>query len=579
MAGIPEYNLWRPIEEAEKQILVEHIQSLAQYVGRPRKEKDDRILPLQVEPQTERWLTVPSSAGWSHTAWAVPDRKGHRFRVAVRRVSRYEPLIRWVKQRIEPMELPQQATLLESQVAGFDNSSPGNPIQLKENKKNKLPEYLLNRSLYNFQIEIVSGIGQGQFREIKKITKITSESSLVTIHIDLGDPWLVAPNTSSVCRIVTDSDKWATIAVDPIHDPQQGEGTRELLVYRYPHSRYLQFSYQLPEAAARSIYNQISLIRSGYQGYELNFRHLLVEQPYPDKPSLKQILDNMKPPINGAPSTIYQYTTLPKAVDSQIKLFRHERLITLPQMPFFYSYRLDARAVYTSRPVERDRLELSDILPSDPGLSPLAERQPSRIKLYQPTIKMVDDPLGLDRLSFKITIYLTTNGDQLTADEKLSEPPPIVRKIHGLDVKAADLPDFRLDYGIFWRITDQPQIPNADSGLNTISDRKLYQQAGWVRLPWSEQYQLPKVDLEQARGKPVLSLNPASFVTPEESPVNIELLESNKKVLGYRIQFIITLTETLTKKEDSLIFKDPNKYVLQGVREGIPAKALPFKVE
>jgi hypothetical protein len=547
----------QPIE-AEIPILVEHIQALAQYVGLPIMDKDSRILPLQVEPQTERWLTVPSSAGWSHTAWAVPDRKGHRFRVAVRRVSRYEPLIRWVKQRIEPMELPRQMTLLEGKVTKVlsDNSVQFSTDSLKQN-------YLPSRNLL---IEVFEGTGQGQQRSIHKIKTV---GKTITVEIDPGDPWLkLLEIADSGCRIVTDSDKWATITVDPIHDPQQGEGTRELLVYRYPHSRYLQFSYQLPEAAARSIYNQISLIRSGYQGYETSFRYLLVEQPYPDKPSLTDILGKITaPPISDAPSTIYQYTMLPKAVDSQIKLFRHERLITLPQMPFFYSYRLDARAVYTSRPVESDRLELSDILPADPGLSPFAERRPSRIKLYQPSIKR------LSPVSFQVTIYLTTNGDQLTADEKLSEPPAIVRQIHDLEVKAADLPDFRLDYGIFWRITDLLPIPNADSGLNTISDSKVYQEAGWVRLPWSEKYQLPNVDdPNQAKGKPVLSLSPASFNEPE-SPVDIVLLVNNKKVLGYCIQFKLTL------KDNIQVFNDIGRYVLLGVREGSPAKALPFKVE
>ena len=42
-----------------------------------------------------RWLTLAAESGRAHTSWALPNRLGHRYRVSIRALSRYEELLRW----------------------------------------------------------------------------------------------------------------------------------------------------------------------------------------------------------------------------------------------------------------------------------------------------------------------------------------------------------------------------------------------------------------------------------------------------------------------------------------------------
>jgi len=42
-----------------------------------------------------RWLTLAAESGRAYTSWALPNRLGHRYRVSIRALSRYEELLRW----------------------------------------------------------------------------------------------------------------------------------------------------------------------------------------------------------------------------------------------------------------------------------------------------------------------------------------------------------------------------------------------------------------------------------------------------------------------------------------------------
>jgi len=42
-----------------------------------------------------RWLTLAAESGRTYTSWALPNRLGHRYRVSIRALSRYEELLRW----------------------------------------------------------------------------------------------------------------------------------------------------------------------------------------------------------------------------------------------------------------------------------------------------------------------------------------------------------------------------------------------------------------------------------------------------------------------------------------------------
>lgn len=55
-----------------------------------------------VEPWSRRWQTTPAVGGWSHVLLPIQDRLGQKMFVAARRVSRYEPFLRWLNEASIP---------------------------------------------------------------------------------------------------------------------------------------------------------------------------------------------------------------------------------------------------------------------------------------------------------------------------------------------------------------------------------------------------------------------------------------------------------------------------------------------
>jgi len=58
---------------------------------------------LVLETRARRWATVPVLGGRAHIDWEAPDAAGREIQVAVRRVSRYEALLRWARREAVPL--------------------------------------------------------------------------------------------------------------------------------------------------------------------------------------------------------------------------------------------------------------------------------------------------------------------------------------------------------------------------------------------------------------------------------------------------------------------------------------------
>ena len=67
-----------------------------------------------VEPWSRRWQTTPAVGGWSHVLLPMQDRLGQKMFVAARRVSRYEPFLRWLNEA--PIPTVDRLYGLESQL-------------------------------------------------------------------------------------------------------------------------------------------------------------------------------------------------------------------------------------------------------------------------------------------------------------------------------------------------------------------------------------------------------------------------------------------------------------------------------
>ena len=85
---------------------LKRIQQVAEYT---KHAEPGVIMRIRLEQMGLRWITVPSDGGMAHMSKVIPDLKGHRYRVGLRRVSRYEPLIRWADGDYRSFTLPRAA--------------------------------------------------------------------------------------------------------------------------------------------------------------------------------------------------------------------------------------------------------------------------------------------------------------------------------------------------------------------------------------------------------------------------------------------------------------------------------------
>lgn len=364
---------------------------------RSEEKLPDWVATLAFQPASQRFIRVPASASFSHFSWKLPDRKGHRILVGARRVSRYEPLLRWWRNYHFRFDLPEEVSLREAVSKEDIFQDHRHAINAIDNDAAtvKLAGALEPASgIQPLRIEIVTGQGVGQRREVLCV----DEDVPGTFQLDGGDPWLSKPAVGDECRVIDAAPGWRLVEIDPIHDPARGEGPRPLMVYQYPHSRKPRFSFQIPLDGMRAIYNQISRVRTGYHGFETVQRYALLEKgDTAESATLDALLaamfsDGLPDAPCGASATV-----VPTAKDPIVHLFRHERMASWPELPFFYKYRLDVRSVYKSRRLEYDRTTAADRLPVDDNASPPARRKPALLGLPQAEVDFLE-PLVKDVL-------------------------------------------------------------------------------------------------------------------------------------------------------------------------------------
>ena len=71
--------------------------SISDLAGPPSGQGEPQIGHCIVETRSHRWATVPVLGGRGHIDWRADDAAGRMLHVAVRRVSRYEGLLRWAR--------------------------------------------------------------------------------------------------------------------------------------------------------------------------------------------------------------------------------------------------------------------------------------------------------------------------------------------------------------------------------------------------------------------------------------------------------------------------------------------------
>ncbi len=542
------------LADSEKQRELEYLTHMTQLVGVPHSSRFGTldnpaealdaapVVPhggeLRLQPRSDRFVRVPASAGFSHWSWTLPDRKGHRMLVAARRVSRYEPLLRWWLNLHTRFDLPEEVAL------GGDLTI----INVNDNQVTVDRAIPLETGWQPLRLEIVKGDGAGQRRELLPIPRLP-ETSRSELLIDSGDPWLdPKPKAGAIARVMDAAPGWRLVVLDPIHDPARGEGPRPLMVYQYSHSRKPRFSYQIPLDGMRATYNQISRVRTGYHGIEAAFRYYLPDRiDDPQAPLLDDLLAAIESSADTPTVPSLVVTTVSGGAEPDVRLFRHERMVSLPGLPFFYRYRLDVRSAYKARTLEYAQSTAAERLPDDENASPPAQRLPAclglnemtlspmiltgRLPANQPTdtkmVRLFNDGEfeGILRLrvrpssgddwiersveewqagvltvvpaypdqpaegweyelevddAFEAVVYLSANRDHLTREEARSEPNPVQVKVCENYVDARQLPDFFMDYHLY-----RNQKEGAGS-LPSLGD--LFSVIGSIRMPWSPNF-------------------------------------------------------------------------------------------
>jgi len=325
-----------------------------------------------------------------------------------------------------------------------------------------------------------------------------------------------------------------------------------LPVCLYGHPELIRFSYLLPSAAARSLLNVISAVRTGYQGVTTIFRYELR-----DHDALPQRWDSLLREMMLSSGQVHDPPTIIKPAPQNVlvdaRLMRNERMLTLRNLPYFYQYRLHARAQY-----EADFVRPAVALPPE-GDHP-ARREPKILAIRPPTIKLLaSDATSAD---FQIDVWLTRTADLLTPAEWAASPPlepysVVVNTSSGtttVSLSPDQLPEPSMGYHFYY------QVSNSD----------VYVFVAELLMPWHPAYKLPPNN-QPLRPWFRLMDSRVTYGAGTEWP-EIQLGQSDQGTAGMLDQpaYVVTVKFHVTKSahESEILFTDPTRQGMQASRAG-----------
>jgi hypothetical protein len=418
------------------------------------------IMRIRLEQMGLRWITVPSDGGIAHMSKVIPDLKGHRYRVGLRRVSRYEPLIRWAEGDYRSFTIPGAA--------------------------------------------------------------------YTEVHVQ------------------------PTIA-----DSQATDAPETLPVSIYPHPSKAQFSFILPAAGIRSVLNGISVVRTGYKGYELTFDYKMLDrdkegQAVPTQ--LDQILKHMVEVTDKKIPDPEPHVD-PVDLDERFKvhLFRNERLFTLTDLPFFYKYGLTPRSQYQARVLYRPIRDYNTLY---------TERLPGYLAVrHAKVVSRQPQALTGPGTEYVVKVFLSRNRELLSPAEVLASPAPLDLKIpdHPTNgprtliksIAAPALPDVGMAFHLNYQTTP------AQKG-------SLYILMAELILPWHESYQL---DDKTKMPLPWFRPTHSDVVISAEQKDDRPLIRYGVSELTGEPAYEVDLRFWVKQRsEDDELFKKPAQRILQASR-------------
>ncbi len=248
-----------------------------------------------------------------------------------------------------------------------------------------------------------------------------------------------------------------------------------------PHPTVVQFALTLAPAGIRSILNGISAVRTGYQGYSLSFRSKLVDHR-DENLQWKQIRKAMvvEDEELEPPPPILIATPRNNAFDT--RLYRHERLVQLDDVPYFYEVSMDTHSLFEGD-LRGQKPSAEFGLSSIPQVDP-ARRLPSIIAYRQPVVRREDSV-------YEINVILSRMGE-LARPQELNGGIPIEKREYELvDLTGSTvkhqlwdemLPDPALGYHFYNRVDDEGEAETSKSVYRSVVD---------LLMPWHPGYSPP----------------------------------------------------------------------------------------
>lgn len=673
--------------EAEEQ-LEAHLQALvalAQYIRKvmvptPASAVGPKPPPMHyilLEQRFERWVTVPAIGRRSQIVWTAPHRYGQRYQVALRRISRYEPLVHWYLGGQVPTigRIPKE--LLGGPTVDLQRCQPltddervTRPVQLQPHPHRIQFIYGLPdagaRSLLSRLSSVRTGyrgidtsfayklIDREELEDVLRHlgtdfvhAKVTLNDSLTVkrSQTDIepeslnvlvkkgGRNWKAArvrlQNSSDDLQVTFDSERLALSVgaeVTLLHLPEENEESPYFAVWASTNRSDTKI--ELRQVEGKSL--DLSSVENDYLGMFAEFlegtAHKGMRLIIGYNPADRTITLNQSPPQRATRVRIWRMeplvhrTPISTSGEPPARLFRHERLVALNELPFFFEYHLRADSLFDVR--------LSSAQSSDEGppataaqdeviAEAWARRHPAALGVRRASIRKIEN----SEVDYEFTVFLSRLEDHLTDRElrrlkqdfdanvpKLTlSSDELADASNGVSadeqpnweqIRPEQLPDLAMAYRILWKASIEETESEAPEGDETSGEVETSGSSG---SSGTEPFYVPAVDVVLPHHANWTEKDPeTSVLIVSRSPQELKVLkngseEEEEEIEKFATQIrvnrwtpsaspVYSVTFRVKIKNPSSVFAFPDdqnrppKVFLQASRDGALSRLLPLEV-
>lgn len=591
-----------PDDSAER--LVRLLSSLAMGADKLALDEVNRTKLIIVEPWARRWQTVPSVGRLSHISHSVLDRSGRKTWLAGRRVSRYEPFLRWLGAadlpRVERLTgLGEECLLSITHRRRLLEGEEPRTVSVAVHPHPSRIEFLYRlppsaaRSLLSAEASRRTGFLECQvaFTCEPPPTKQVFDKAQVLFPDAAGFDLPGTPAGDATLLIVPvvgkeTGDLEGSVMLWPASFPTEVAFIKKAVIDGATSKWKLTFSRSLPAipatsalsvkppsdlASANPLCPQVDFIRVDRGAGNIEFRILGTPHPESMVGSYAIISDasvpgssdavliegydpirrvaKLKPvsAIENGTLNVVRWESHPEAYPipaaagaDPLELFRHERLISLVGLPYYLGYQAGVEARFAA-----DRTD--DAVPPTAVVSTTARRLPGWIPCRSPRITA--DPL-------EVTLFLNRLGDALDPAE-MQEALRLDSTGHSHTIAGVverlptrHLLDTDAKYQLWIELPPSPGDEDAEPSITKVADIELATTAGKPNATITFFHQI--------------TMN-GGLSAPQTKNVNVSPFMADAAPV-YWIRFMLEIDNAVESVKE--ILKNPESYRLVAIHSG-----------